>query len=316
MEKFIDSDIVVESFERNELQKAEGYIKLEHGFVTIPLPGICVLPHVTYGLVWFLSKHVCIRPDMWLWKSLIVRMDLLKINPLPLSSNMLIGKYIQLGHQAIQHYEGVCPAYLWSNLFTTFQEGTEAVGARELGIARSGTNTRPHHPRRVAFLPVCIASALDWNTRSPFHRIPLQASHQTWSIAYFHWYGNKVFQNEIQWIRCYEPQNDNSVPCEEYSQNLLLFEVEAEAPIADFAEAPPALQPLPHSHPLLHLLQSHPSAVPTAAVKGIPLLLVSTKRNFWRSPAWIYFLSREGRRTWQAWFGFQCSLLWHAWKVH
>lgn len=42
-------DIVMESFDRaKELQKAEGYIKLERGFATIPLPGIDVPFHSRY----------------------------------------------------------------------------------------------------------------------------------------------------------------------------------------------------------------------------------------------------------------------------
>jgi fatty acid synthase subunit alpha len=42
-------DIVSECFERaKELQKAEGYIKLERGFATIPLPGIDVPFHSRY----------------------------------------------------------------------------------------------------------------------------------------------------------------------------------------------------------------------------------------------------------------------------
>ena len=42
-------DIVTESFERaQDQQKAEGYIQLERGFATIPLPGIDVPFHSRY----------------------------------------------------------------------------------------------------------------------------------------------------------------------------------------------------------------------------------------------------------------------------
>jgi hypothetical protein len=42
-------DIVMECFERaKEQQRAEGYIKLERGFATIPLPGIDVPFHSRY----------------------------------------------------------------------------------------------------------------------------------------------------------------------------------------------------------------------------------------------------------------------------
>lgn len=43
------SDIVAECFERaQDQQKAEGYIQLERGFATIPLPGIDVPFHSRY----------------------------------------------------------------------------------------------------------------------------------------------------------------------------------------------------------------------------------------------------------------------------
>ena len=42
-------DIVMESFNRaKELQKAKGHLKLEHGFVMIPLPDIDVPFHSRY----------------------------------------------------------------------------------------------------------------------------------------------------------------------------------------------------------------------------------------------------------------------------
>ena len=42
-------NIVMESFDcAKELQKAKGHLKLEHGFATIPLPGIDVPFHSHY----------------------------------------------------------------------------------------------------------------------------------------------------------------------------------------------------------------------------------------------------------------------------
>ncbi|KAG9315241.1 hypothetical protein JVU11DRAFT_4375 [Chiua virens] len=73
-------DIVSESFGRaKELQEAEGYIKLERGFATIPLPGIDVPFHSRY-----------------LWAGVMPFRAYLskKINPSLLNPDMLIGKYI------------------------------------------------------------------------------------------------------------------------------------------------------------------------------------------------------------------------------
>ncbi|KAF8843701.1 hypothetical protein BDN67DRAFT_963867 [Paxillus ammoniavirescens] len=73
-------DIVSECFERaKELQKAEGYIKLERGFATIPLPGIDVPFHSRY-----------------LWAGVMPFRAYLskKINAALLNPDMLIGRYI------------------------------------------------------------------------------------------------------------------------------------------------------------------------------------------------------------------------------
>ncbi|KNZ81816.1 Fatty acid synthase subunit alpha [Termitomyces sp. J132] len=73
-------DIVKSCFEKaHEQQKAEGYIKLERGFATIPLPGIDVPFHSRY-----------------LWAGVMPFRAYLskKINPTHLDPDMLIGKYI------------------------------------------------------------------------------------------------------------------------------------------------------------------------------------------------------------------------------
>ncbi|KAG6813968.1 hypothetical protein H0H92_005223, partial [Tricholoma furcatifolium] len=73
-------DIVKSCFEKaSELQKAEGYIKLERGFATIPLPGIDVPFHSRY-----------------LWAGVMPFRAYLskKINPTHLNPDMLVGKYI------------------------------------------------------------------------------------------------------------------------------------------------------------------------------------------------------------------------------
>ncbi|KAI6129042.1 hypothetical protein EDD16DRAFT_1516096, partial [Pisolithus croceorrhizus] len=73
-------DIVIESFQRaQDLQKAEGYIKLERGFATIPLPGIDVPFHSRY-----------------LWAGVMPFRAYLskKVNPTLLNPDMLVGKYI------------------------------------------------------------------------------------------------------------------------------------------------------------------------------------------------------------------------------
>ncbi|KIJ66907.1 hypothetical protein HYDPIDRAFT_174219 [Hydnomerulius pinastri MD-312] len=73
-------DIVSECFERaKELQEAEGYIKLERGFATIPLPGIDVPFHSRY-----------------LWAGVMPFRAYLskKINASLLNPDMLVGKYI------------------------------------------------------------------------------------------------------------------------------------------------------------------------------------------------------------------------------
>ncbi|KAG2057424.1 hypothetical protein BDR06DRAFT_1005063 [Suillus hirtellus] len=78
--KEILGDIVMECFERSkEQQRAEGYIKLEHGFATVPLPGIDVPFHSHY-----------------LWAGVIPFRAYLskKINLSLLNLDMLIGKCI------------------------------------------------------------------------------------------------------------------------------------------------------------------------------------------------------------------------------
>ncbi|KAH7884386.1 hypothetical protein F5I97DRAFT_1968464 [Phlebopus sp. FC_14] len=73
-------DIISESFERAKaLQEAEGYIKLERGFATIPLPGIDVPFHSRY-----------------LWAGVMPFRAYLskKINASLLNPDMLVGKYI------------------------------------------------------------------------------------------------------------------------------------------------------------------------------------------------------------------------------
>jgi fatty acid synthase subunit alpha, fungi type len=53
-------DIVKSCFEKaQEQQKAEGYIKLERGFATIPLPGIDVPFHSRYLWAGVLPFHAC-----------------------------------------------------------------------------------------------------------------------------------------------------------------------------------------------------------------------------------------------------------------
>lgn len=53
-------DIVTECFERaKDQQKAEGYIKLERGFATIPLPGIDVPFHSRYLWAAVMSFLAC-----------------------------------------------------------------------------------------------------------------------------------------------------------------------------------------------------------------------------------------------------------------
>ncbi|KAG1876139.1 hypothetical protein C8R48DRAFT_669334 [Suillus tomentosus] len=76
--KEILGDIVMECFERSkEQQQAEGYIKLERGFATVPLPGIDVPFHSHYlwaGVIPFhayLSKKInlsLLNPDMLIGK--------------------------------------------------------------------------------------------------------------------------------------------------------------------------------------------------------------------------------------------------------
>ncbi|KAI0826547.1 acyl transferase domain-containing protein [Trametes gibbosa] len=73
-------DIIISSFDKAKLQQAkEGYIKLERGFATIPLPGIDVLFHSRY-----------------LWAGVMPFRAYLskKINPAHLNSDTLVGKYV------------------------------------------------------------------------------------------------------------------------------------------------------------------------------------------------------------------------------
>ena len=89
-------DIVAKSFKRaKELQMAEGDIKLECGFATIPLPGIDVPFHSCYlwaGVMPFRAYMYSFKYDC---ATLTVRVDLSKkINPTLLNPDMLIGKYI------------------------------------------------------------------------------------------------------------------------------------------------------------------------------------------------------------------------------
>jgi len=56
-------DIVKGCFERaQELKKAEGYIKLERGFATIPLPGIDVPFHSRYLWAGVMPFRACALP--------------------------------------------------------------------------------------------------------------------------------------------------------------------------------------------------------------------------------------------------------------
>ena len=89
-------DIVAESFERaKELQKTEGYIKLERGFATIPLPVIDVPFHSRYLWAGVMPFRACMYSFKYDCATLTVREDLSKkINPTLLNPDMLIGKYI------------------------------------------------------------------------------------------------------------------------------------------------------------------------------------------------------------------------------
>jgi len=61
-------DIVDNCYQRAvELQKAEGYIKLERGFATIPLPGIDVPFHSRYLWAGVMPFRACVLnfPSFW-----------------------------------------------------------------------------------------------------------------------------------------------------------------------------------------------------------------------------------------------------------
>ena len=91
-------DIVKSCFEKaQEQQKAEGYIKLERGFATIPLPGIDVPFHSRYLWAGVLPFRACMLTS---FHNELPSIDFsvsdlsTKINPTHLNPDMLIGKYI------------------------------------------------------------------------------------------------------------------------------------------------------------------------------------------------------------------------------
>jgi fatty acid synthase subunit alpha len=92
-------DIVKSCFEKaQEQQKAEGYIKLERGFATIPLPGIDVPFHSRYlwaGVLPFRACMLTFSHDEFPFELIFFPSDLSKkINPCHLNPDMLVGKYI------------------------------------------------------------------------------------------------------------------------------------------------------------------------------------------------------------------------------
>jgi len=90
-------DIVKSCFEKaQEQQKTEGYIKLERGFATIPLPGIDVPFHSRYLWAGVLPFRACmLTSHNKLPFTDLPHPDLsTKISPSHLNPDMLVGKYI------------------------------------------------------------------------------------------------------------------------------------------------------------------------------------------------------------------------------
>ena len=92
-------DIVKSCFEKaQEQQKAEGCIKFECGFATIPLPGIDLPFHSRYLWAGVLPFHACMLTfsyDESPFELIFFPPDLSKkINPSHLNPDMLVGKYI------------------------------------------------------------------------------------------------------------------------------------------------------------------------------------------------------------------------------
>jgi len=90
-------DIIESCFaSAQEKQKKDGYIVLERGFATIPLPGIDVPFHSRYlwaGVMPFRACESVLR--LWVIDSYKLSVDLgKKINPLHLNPDMLVGRYI------------------------------------------------------------------------------------------------------------------------------------------------------------------------------------------------------------------------------
>ena len=90
-------DIIESCFaSAQEKQKKDGYIVLERGFATIPLPGIDVPFHSRYLWAGVMPFRACKSLFLWwLIDSHKVFADLgKKINPLHLNPDMLVGRYI------------------------------------------------------------------------------------------------------------------------------------------------------------------------------------------------------------------------------
>ena len=95
------ADIIKECHQKAlETQKAQGgYLKLERGFATIPLPGIDVPFHSRYlwaGVLPFRAFSVPVSFDSYEPRSnTYCSVDLSKkINPVDLNPDLLVGKYI------------------------------------------------------------------------------------------------------------------------------------------------------------------------------------------------------------------------------
>ncbi|KAL4066936.1 hypothetical protein J3A83DRAFT_4165578 [Scleroderma citrinum] len=253
-------DIVTESFDRaKDLQKSEGYIKLERGFATIPLPGIDVPFHSRY-----------------LWAGVMPFRAYLskKINPTLLNPYMLIGKYIPnlvakpfdiTKDYAQLIYDQTSSPRLDKVLKRWEQENWES----------------PEQAQKLAY--IILVELLSYQFASPVRWI------ETQDLLFTEYRFDRLIElgpspvltgMATRTLKAkYEAEDDavsrkRAILCHAKNAREIyyLFEDEADAPAAESVEAPSPVPSAAAPAPVAaHVATPTPSTAPAAAIEDVPL---------------------------------------------